>query len=82
VLDLRNTLATHIVAALATCGSAHRRVLIGYALGFADCAARLVVSTLTDLPSGPTVLWVMTALALAYGVLSKAMFEGNAPITR
>jgi hypothetical protein len=34
------------------------------------------------LPSGPTVVWVMTALSLAYGVLSRAMFEGNVSTTR
>lgn len=54
---------TLIVPALATRRLARRRVHFAYALSVAGYAAGLLVSTATDLPSGPTVVWMMTALA-------------------
>jgi len=37
---------------------------VGYALGAAGYALGLVVSALSDWPSGPAIVWVMTALAI------------------
>jgi zinc/manganese transport system permease protein len=57
--------ATLIVPALATRRAARWRILIGYAVSAAGYALGLVISTLTDLPSGPAIVWVMTAMAVA-----------------
>jgi zinc/manganese transport system permease protein len=54
---------TLIVPALATRRFVRGRVTIGYALSAAGYALGLVVSTVTDWPSGPAIVWVMTALA-------------------
>jgi zinc/manganese transport system permease protein len=56
---------TLIVPALATRSILRRRMAIGYALSATGYALGLVISTLTDLPSGPAIVWVMTVLALA-----------------
>lgn len=55
---------TLIVPALATRRYAERRLAIGYGLGAAGYALGLIVSAWSDWPSGPAVVWVMTALAL------------------
>ena len=57
--------ATLIVPAIATRRTARRRRLAAaYALGAAGYAAGLIVSALTDWPSGPAIVWVMSALAV------------------
>jgi len=56
--------ATLIVPALATRRLARARLAVGYALGAAGYALGLVVSALSDWPSGPAIVWVMTALAI------------------
>jgi zinc/manganese transport system permease protein len=61
---------TLIVPALATRHVVHRRIAIGYALGILGYAAGLVLSTVTDLPSGPAIVWSMTALALVFALAS------------
>lgn len=61
-----------IVPALATRALARRRLAAGYALGAAGYAAGLVLSALTDWPSGPAIVWVMTALAVAFHALAPA----------
>jgi len=55
---------TLIVPALATRRLTRRRLAVAYALGAAGYAVGLVVSALTDWPSGPAIVWVMTALAV------------------
>jgi zinc/manganese transport system permease protein len=55
---------TLIVPALATRRIMRRRLAAGYALGAAGYALGLVASALTDWPSGPAIVWVMTALAI------------------
>ena len=62
---------TLIVPALATRGS-RRRVAIGYALSALGYVLGLIISTVTDLPSGPAIVWTMTALAMAFGLASAA----------
>ncbi len=55
---------TLIVPALATRRLARGRLAAAYALGAAGYALGLVISALTDWPSGPAIVWVMTALAV------------------
>ncbi len=55
---------TLIVPALATRRFTRGRLAIAYALGAAGYALGLVTSALTDWPSGPAIVWVMSALAV------------------
>jgi zinc/manganese transport system permease protein len=55
---------TLIVPALATRRYARRRMATAYALSIAGYALGLVTSALTDWPSGPAIVWVMSALAV------------------
>jgi zinc/manganese transport system permease protein len=57
---------TLIVPPLATRRMARYRLPVAWALGAAGYALGLVVSTLLDLPSGPVIVWVLAALALAW----------------
>ena len=57
---------TLIVPALATRRLVRYRILCGYALSVLGYILGLVVSTVLDLPSGPTVVWIMTVLAVAF----------------
>jgi zinc/manganese transport system permease protein len=61
--------ATLIVPALATRRAQRWRIAIGYALSAAGYALGLIISTLTDLPSGPAIVWVMTLVAMAFFAL-------------
>jgi zinc/manganese transport system permease protein len=56
---------TLIVPALATRSMARRRLLAGYALGAASYAIGLAVSLTSDLPPGPLIVCIMTALGIA-----------------
>lgn len=56
--------ATLIVPALATRRIVRWRLAVSYALGAVGYASGLVVSALTDWPSGPAIVWVMSALAV------------------
>ena len=58
--------ATLIVAPLATRGMARHRLTASWALGALGYAAGLVVSTVTDLPSGPVIVWSLVVLGLAF----------------
>lgn len=53
---------TLIVPALATRRMVRGRLATGYALGAVGYALGLLVSALTDWPSGPAIVWVMTGL--------------------
>jgi zinc/manganese transport system permease protein len=55
---------TLIVPALATRRFTRWRLAVSYALGTAGYALGLVISTLSDWPSGPAIVWVMTGLAV------------------
>ncbi len=55
---------TLIVPALATRHLGRHRITVGYALAAAGYALGLVVSALSDWPSGPAIVWVMTAIAI------------------
>ena len=56
---------TLIIPALATRRFVRGRVAAGYVVGAAGYALGLVVSAVTDWPSGPAIVWVMAALAVA-----------------
>ena len=62
--------ATLIVPPLATRRMARHRLLASWILGGLGYAAGLVVSTLTDLPSGPVIVWSLVVLALAWTAIS------------
>ena len=57
--------ATLIVPALATRHIGRWRLVTGYALGAVGYTGGLLISALTDWPSGPAVVWIMSALAVA-----------------
>jgi len=57
--------ATLIVPPLATRRMARHQLAAAWALGALGYAVGLAVSTLTDLPSGPVIVWALVALALA-----------------
>ena len=60
-----------IIPALATLRlnlSGGRRVATGYAIGVIGYTAGLLVSTLTDLPSGPMIVWCLAITGLAFAV--------------
>ena len=56
--------ATLIVPALATRRRSRGRLVASYALGGVGYALGLVVSALTDWPSGPAIVWIMGLLAI------------------
>ena len=57
--------ATLIVAPLATRRMTRHRLAASWAIAALGYAVGLVVSTLTDLPSGPVIVWALVVLALA-----------------
>ncbi len=57
--------ATLIVPPLATRRMARRRLTAAWSLGLVGYAVGLMASTALDLPSGPVIVWVLVALALA-----------------
>lgn len=61
---------TLIVPALAVRRFSRHRMALGYALSAAGYVLGLILSTLSDLPSGPAVVWTMTTLAVAGLVVS------------
>jgi zinc/manganese transport system permease protein len=58
--------ATLIVPPLATRRMAKNRVAAAWAIGAVGYAAGLLLSTALDLPSGPVIVWVLVAVALAW----------------
>ncbi len=58
--------ATLIVPPLATRRMTRGRLGAAWGLGAAGYALGLVISTALDLPSGPAIVWVLVALALAW----------------
>ena len=65
--------STLIIPALATRGLARRRLAWAYGIGAAGYALGLWVSAITDWPSGPAIVWTMTATALAYAAGRKVL---------
>ena len=61
-----------IVPALATRTLTRWRLLAAYGVAAAGYALGLLLSALTDWPSGPAIVWVMTAIAVAFHALAPA----------
>jgi zinc/manganese transport system permease protein len=59
---------TLIVPAIATRRVARRRVFAGYLLSAGGYALGLLISTLTDWPSGPAIIWVLTLLCVLFAL--------------
>jgi zinc/manganese transport system permease protein len=72
--------ASLIIPALAT--RRHPGLKTAYAIGLAGYLLGLLVSLLTDLPTGPTVVWSMALSGLAYAlfVRGRRALPGNADI--
>ena len=61
--------ATLIVPPLATRRMTRHRLFAAWALGAVGYAVGLLVSTAADLPSGPVIVWVLAALAVAFDTI-------------
>ena len=69
--------ATLIVPPLATRRMAQHRLAAAWTLGAVGYAAGLMLSTATDLPSGPTIVWALVALALiGYAITARRHRRG------
>ncbi len=64
VVGLYLVFATLIVPALATRGIRRARIAVGYLVAILGYAVGLVVATLSDLPAGPAIVWLMVLLAI------------------
>jgi zinc/manganese transport system permease protein len=63
--------ASLIVPALAVRGWGRRPLAAGYALGAAGYALGLLVSVVSDLPTGPVIAWTLAVLAMAVFVFRR-----------
>jgi zinc/manganese transport system permease protein len=68
--------ATLIVPPLATRRMTRGRLIAAWTLGAAGYALGLVLSTTLDLPSGPAIVWVLVALALAWFAIAAPRERG------
>lgn len=64
--------ASLIIPALATREARSRRLFKAYAVGALGFAGGLVVSLLTDLPTGAVIVWSMAACGIAFSTLERA----------
>jgi zinc/manganese transport system permease protein len=75
--------ATLIVPPLATRAMGPGRLAAAWGIGAAGYAVGLVVSTVTDLPSGPAIVWAIVAVALMFAAIrslrGKVAREGPGP---
>ncbi len=71
--------ATLIVPPLATRRMRQGRLAAAWLLGILAYASGLLVSTALDLPSGPTIVWLMAALALLGYALSTQLIKEFSP---
>jgi zinc/manganese transport system permease protein len=67
---------TLIVPALATRRLRRHRLAIAYALSAVGYLLGLIVSSITDLPTGPAIVWVMAALAIPVFALTGRAYTG------
>lgn len=68
--------ATLIVPPLATRRMRRGRLAAAWALGAAGYAIGLVVSTATDLPSGPVIVWTLVAVSLGWYTITAGARTG------
>lgn len=70
--------ASLIIPALATREAVSRRLLKAYAVGATGFAAGLMVSVLTDLPTGAVIVWSMALAGIAWSALEKGKTGASA----
>lgn len=63
--------ATLIIPALATRHTTHLRILKTYGVAIGGYATGLLVSVMTDLPTGAMIVWCMAVVGILYGVTSR-----------
>ncbi|MFN0313666.1 MAG: metal ABC transporter permease [Burkholderiales bacterium] len=66
--------STLIIPALATRNTTRWRMLKSYAVGAGGYALGLVVSAVTDLPTGAVIVWAMAMVGIAYNCLDGGKF--------
>ena len=71
--------ATLIVPPLATRRLVRHRLAAAWAVGAVGYAVGLMVSTVFDLPSGPVIVWVLAAVALAFYPFTRNAVEKRLP---
>ena len=64
--------ATLIVPPLATRNMTRGRLVAAWGIGATGYVGGLMLSTATDLPSGPLIVWVLVALAVAMELITRA----------
>ena len=64
--------ASLIIPALASRDARSRRLLKAYAVGVIGFAAGLVVSLLTDWPTGAVIVWGMALIGIVFSTLEKS----------
>jgi len=78
--------ATLIVPPLATLAMTRRRLAASWGIGAVGYALGLVISTITDLPTGPVIVWMLVVLGLVWHLaigrrsLSPALPQGGGRI--
>jgi zinc/manganese transport system permease protein len=65
--------ASLIIPALATRG--HRRLLAAYAVGLTGYLLGLLASALSDLPTGPVIVWNMAIAAVTFAAFDRAIHK-------
>lgn len=63
--------ATLIIPALATRGATSLRTLKTYAVAFGGYATGLLVSVMTDLPTGAMIVWCMAVVGILYAMVQR-----------
>ena len=66
--------ATLIVPPLATLSMSRGRLAASWGIGAVGYALGLAISTVTDLPSGPVIVWVLVVLGLAWHLIGSRLF--------
>jgi zinc/manganese transport system permease protein len=79
IVGLYLVFATLIVPAMATRAVARGRIAVGYGISLAGYALGLGLATFADLPAGPAIVWVMTALAAVFAFAFASRFPGRVP---
>jgi zinc/manganese transport system permease protein len=74
--------ATLIVPPLATRRMQRRRLATAWAIGVAGYAFGLLLSTTLDLPSGPVIVWMLAALAVAFDAFTAMRRRGTDVVER
>jgi zinc/manganese transport system permease protein len=69
--------STLIIPALATRNARNSRLLKAYAVGAVGYGLGLVASVLTDLPTGPVIVWALALLGIAVSAMQKQGVPGT-----